>query len=363
MSEIVQKLREQTVDQQISKGLTAALVLARLNQSATTLEDVTKALDTAEAGGGAEFVFTGMSPEVINQVRYELRVLSSLTTVNMPTNPYKVPVELGPATAYLVPENTADTGQTSITASQAGTANITFNAKSIGALTRISKELNQDSIIPMVPFIQRNLMRGLAEGIENALVNGDTTGTHQDSDVTGATNVAKAWPGLRKLALANNYKTDASTWSLETIRTMRKNMGVFGINPDRLVLFVSPSAYVQMLNWDHIETLDKFGPNATVLTGQVLRVDGMPVVVSPHLRQNLNASGVYDGTTTTKTGVLLVNRDVFAVGMRQEIELDQTDEPIAYRQRTILADMRADFLPTQPIASNHAVEYGYNITS
>lgn len=111
------------------------------------------------------------------------------------------------------------------------TSSLTFNAKSIRALTRISKELNQDSIVPMVPLIQANLRRGLAEGLENALINGDITGTHQDSDITGATNVAKAWPGLRKLALANNYKTDASTWALETIRTMRKNMGVFGINP------------------------------------------------------------------------------------------------------------------------------------
>src|SRR5680860_1714739 len=67
--EIVQKLREKTVDQQISKGLTAAMTLARLNQKANTLEDITKALDTAEVGGGSEFVFTGMSPEVINQVR------------------------------------------------------------------------------------------------------------------------------------------------------------------------------------------------------------------------------------------------------------------------------------------------------
>jgi hypothetical protein len=361
--EIVQKLREKTVDQQISKGLTAAMTLARLNQKANSLEDITKALDTAEVGGGADFVFTGMSPEVINQVRQELKVSSSITNVPMPTNPYKVPVELNPATAYLVPENTADTGQTSVPASQGGTGNITFSAKSIGALTRISKELNQDSIVPMVPFIQSSLMRGLAEGMENALITGDTTGTHQDSDTTGATNVAKSWKGFRKLAIENSSTYDAWTWSLAAVRAMRQEMGKFGINPDRLVLFVSNSAYIQMLNWDQVETREKFGDAATVLTGQALRVDGIPVVPTPHIRQNLNATGVYDGTTTTKTGVLLVHRDSFALGDRQTIELDQTDEPIAYRQRTILADMRVDFLPTQAIASNPTVVYGYNITS
>src|SRR5680860_1334818 len=118
-----------------------------------------------------------------------------------------------------------------------------------------------------------------------------------------------------------------------------------------------------MLNWEQIETREKFGDAATVLTGQALRVDGIPVVPTPHLRQDLNATGVNDGVTATKTGVLLVHRDAFALGDRQVIELDQTDEPIAMRQRTILADMRVDFLPTQPIATNPTVIYGYNITS
>lgn len=205
--EIVEKLREKTVDQQISKGLTAAMTLARLNKNVSTLEDVTKALDTAEVGGGSEFVFTGMSPEVINQVRQELKVASSITNVPMPTNPYKVPVELNPATAYLAPENTGDASQTEIGASQPGTSNFTFDAKSIGALTRISEELNQDSIVPMVPFIQSSLMRGLAEGIEQALINGDTTVTHQDSDITVIGSAGKDRATLPNLLLgiSNSY--------------------------------------------------------------------------------------------------------------------------------------------------------------
>src|SRR5688500_15177066 len=98
--EIVQKLQqEHSVDQQISKGLIASHVLARQGRNAQTLDDVVKALDTAEVGGGAEFLFTGMTPEVINQVRQTLRVSALFPHINMPTNPYKVPVELNPATA------------------------------------------------------------------------------------------------------------------------------------------------------------------------------------------------------------------------------------------------------------------------
>jgi hypothetical protein len=363
MSEIVEKLREVSVGQQLSKGLQAATALAKSGRDALSLDEVTKALDTQEVGGGAEFVFTGMSTNLINQVRQNLIISSLFEHVNMPTNPYKVTVELGPATSYLVPENVADTGQTSITASQLGTANITFNAKSIGAMTRISKELNQDSIIPMVPLIQKNLLRGLANGLENALLNGDITGTHMDTDTTGSTNVAKAWPGLRKLALANGYKVDLGTFDLAGLRKMRIKMGQFGINPADLVLIASNSAYIQMLNWPEVVTKDKFGDQGTVLTGELLRVDGIPVVVSPYMRQDLDATGVNAASGNTKTGIMLVHRDGFVIGDRQEIELDQTDEPKAYRQRSILADMRVDFLPTQPIAGNATVVLGYNIAS
>jgi hypothetical protein len=205
----------------------------------------------------------------------------------------------------------------------------------------------------------------LANGLENALINGDTTATHQDSDTeaAGATAVGAAWKGFRKHAIENSYTIDASTWDITKLRAMRKSMGKFGINPDELVLIASNSAYIQMLGWDGVLTLDKFGPQATILTGELLKVDGISVIVSPYMRQDLNASGVFDDTTETKTGVLLVNRDSFAIGDRQTVELDETDEPKVYRQKTILADMRVDFKPTQPIATNPTVVYGYNITT
>jgi len=50
-----------------------------------------------------------------------------------------------------------------------------------------------------------------------------------------------------------------------------------------------------------VRTVDKYGQFATVLNGELGKIDGIPVIVSEKIRENLNASGVYDGTTTTKT--------------------------------------------------------------
>jgi len=360
--DIVEHLKEEKVDEAIGKAWRAGNVGAKLNTD--SLDTILRAMDTQEVGGGAEYVPTGFSPDLIRQFRQDLKVSAVFRHIPMPTPIYKLPVEGNPATAYLVPENTADTGQTAITASQPGTAGVTFTAVSIGAATRVSKELTRDSIIPLVPMIQENLLRGLGYGLENALINGDTTGTHQDSDVSAATDVRKAFKGLRKLALANSYSVDfAGVMNLANLRTLRKKLGLYGIDPTRLVLFVGNSGYIQLLNLPELVTLDKYGPNATVLTGEIGKIDGVSVVVTPTMRENLNASGVFDNTTITKTTVMLVNRDAMLIGDRQTIELDQTDEPKVYRQNTILADMRVDFQAAFALASNPFVSIGYNITA
>ncbi len=92
--EILERLKERSVDTMVAKAFDGAFALARQNRNAQTLDEVVKAMDTQEVGGGAEFIFTGMSPTVINQVRQTLKVASLLPSIPMPTNPYKVPVEL-----------------------------------------------------------------------------------------------------------------------------------------------------------------------------------------------------------------------------------------------------------------------------
>jgi hypothetical protein len=361
---LTEVLKQKRVDDQLNNAFKAADILARQNRDANSLEDIVKAMDTAESGGGSEWIPTGFSPNVINQVRQELIVSSLFQNIYMPTPSYKMPVESNPAQAYIVPENTADTSQTSITPSQFSTGQVTFNAHTLGAMTRVSFELDQDSIVPMVPMIQRNLLRGHAQGLEDAIINGDTTGTHQDSDVTSATDPRKGgWKGLRKYAIANSLTVDGATFNSTALRTARSKMGKYGINPTNLVWIVSNAVYCQMLGFPEVLTLEKFGPHATILTGQLAAIDGIPVVVSPYLRQDMNASGVYDGTTTTKTAAILVNKDAFLVGDRQQVVLSEDDTPREYRQRKLIADRRIDFQPAFNLANEKALCYVYNITA
>jgi hypothetical protein len=94
-------------------------------------------------------------------------------------------------------------------------------------------------------------------------------------------------------------------------------MGKYGIMPDRLAIVASINAYYNMLALTEVLTLQNYGPNATILTGELGRFDAIPIVVSEFQRQDLNASGVFDNVTTTKTAFQYVNLDQFMIGNRR----------------------------------------------
>ncbi len=92
----VQGLKDKGLDSHLAKSLQIAHTLGRLNSNKIELaESVVRAMDTAEVGGGNEFVPTAFSPDVINQVRLELKVSSLFQHITMPSSVYKLPIEVG----------------------------------------------------------------------------------------------------------------------------------------------------------------------------------------------------------------------------------------------------------------------------
>jgi HK97 family phage major capsid protein len=84
-----------------------------------------------------------------------------------------------------------------------GTGNVTLTAKKLGCLTVFSEEVSEDFVIAIIPFLRNKLGNAIASAIERAILDGDTTATHMDNDVTASTDARKAWIGLRKDAIAS----------------------------------------------------------------------------------------------------------------------------------------------------------------
>ena len=226
-----------------------------------------------------------------------------------------------------------------------------------------SKESDEDSIIAILPFTQDELVDYLSADIEDTTINGDTSGSHQDSDVSSSTDPRKNWAGLRK-ALISGAKTDASNAALTVamLRINRKNMGRYGVQPANLAHVLGIAEYVDLLSDSSVITIDKYGAQATILSGELGKVDGAPLIVSEYVRGDVNATGVYDGTTTNRTMALTVHRKGFVFGERRGVEVQVLRELYAeYDQDAVIVTTRKAFTPRFPTATEKIVAQHYNV--
>lgn len=334
-----------------------------------------KAMDSLTANEGLEWVPTDMSPTLVEEVTQMGMVEQMHPHIAMPTQPYDIPIQIGRLVAYLATQQTADTGQTAVTkASAASTTNkLTLTAIDLAVEVLTSKHLEEDSIVAILPFLRGEVIKSLARGVEEAVVNGDTTASHQDSDVSSSTDRRKAWKGYRKHALANSYGVDfgaaGNAFDFETWLKVRAKHGKYGINPSDLYWLVGLTTFFKSLSLKDsgghpiVTTVDKMGAGATVLTGVLGYLAGSPIAVSEFCREDLNASGAYDGVTATQGSILSIQKSGFVFGDRRDARIQLLDQLYAeYQQDALLCVIRKDFKPLRPIASNAAVAIGYNIS-
>lgn len=327
------------------------------------------AMDSTTATEGDEWVPQGMSASMIERINLALQVANLFPMVPMPTQPYDLPAAaVSRVRGGKAVEQTADTGQTGFKKITPGTRKVTLTAAKFAAEILVSKELEEDSILPILPFIQSEIVDFVSADIEDCILNGDTTVSHQDSDTTASDDPRKNFMGLRKLTLAQaSRKTDGSSASALTVamlRTNRVKMGKYGVRIADLAHIMSINSYIQLLSDTNVMTVDKYGPQATILAGELGKVDGTPIIVSEYMRTDLNASGVYDGTTTTETTALTVNRRGFIRGERRGMTLQWLRELYAeYDQDALVASVRQAFEQVYPIATQGTAAITYNVDS
>jgi len=306
-------------------------------------QNALRALDSDTSAEGTEWIPTGIGASLHEKVRAAGKVAPLFARIQIPTNPWKWPLEGADATAYRVAEPTSDTA-TAVTASTPGTGAATFDAEIMGGRSLFSRSLDADSAIAILPFATMKLVKAFMNAEETAIINGDSDGTHQDSDIGASTTAAQTlWDGLRKRGIAQTVAT-ATTCTALNLGVVRKAMGKWGVNPSDLAFIIGVSNLHSLLADTNLLTVDKMGPNAVILNGQIGSVFGVPVIVSEHVREDLNASGVYDAITTTKTAMICVNRNEWAMGQREAINVEVDDS--IYResyQRVIVAFQREDF--------------------
>jgi HK97 family phage major capsid protein len=266
------------------------------------------------------------------------------------------------AAANLYPASTVSTGQTVI------------NMGGMSVRFVVDQAASEDSALALASVLGRNISESIEAGFEDCMINGDTTGAQDDIanwtaggrwtvPAAAGTDHRLSFNGFRKLADSKaSRSTPAAPANVlfSDVVSALAEMDQFGAATQDNIMVVSSEFLVRnLLDMTQLATLDKFGPQATVLSGQIGSLLGMPVVISRFMTADLNASGVYDNITKTQTGYVIFNRNSYVQYLRRGLQIE-SQKTIASGSYELVASMRS-VMGSADAAGAKNVAYQYNI--
>ncbi len=304
------------------------------------------AMDSTTSGVGDELVDTQEVRALWDDVNLETLVAPLFNTVQMPSNPFQIPLQLGDVNWYPGTENVA-TKSTSL-----ATARQTLTAHELVAEVPWSYDLDEDAVIAMMEELRRSLMRNAREVIDDVILNGDTTTTdniNADGATIASTDAGKGqwllgFDGLLHLPLVDNPTNQANNHAAavsdDMFNEVRAKLGKHGVRPSETVYVTDVNTFIRALSISNFRTLDKFGPQATLLTGQLGAVEGIPVIVSEQMVLADTDGKVTDAGNVANTGrLLIVNRSQWRVGFKRELTIE-TVRDAQKRQNIMVVSFR-----------------------
>ena len=280
--------------------------------------EVTKAVTGSDL---VNYIPTTFSNRVLQLIRLQPSLAQLLPQVDMPSQTFKIPLSIsGISVVYVAPA-------TAIALSNASAQGLTLDAKKLAAGVEVADEVTEDSIVAIMPEFQAALAQAFAEALENAILNGDTASTDQ---------LLKVWNGILKGA----HSLGISAFSAQHIQQACALMGKLGVNPNEVVVVVNPAKFAEMVGWSEVSTVDKYGSQATIITGELAKIYGKPVVVSAFAPASVHA--------------LVFNRRAYLLGVRRGLRVE-TQRDIVKQTDILVTTMRADFISV-PYEEHSAVK-------
>ena len=334
--------------------------------SRSVLQSLTRAaMDSTTAGSGDELVATLEARDLWMDVNVQTLVAPLVPTFPMPSNPFDIPRQLGDVNFYPGTENVATTS----TALSTGKATLT--AYELVGQVPYSFTLEEDAVIALLPEIRAGLVRNVAEVLDDILLNADTTTTNNinaDGATISATDAGKAhwvigYDGLIHLPLVDNtsQRNDHNAAvSDDMFNEIRAKLGKYGVRPSQLAWMMDVNTFIRAQSVSQFRTMDKLGPNATLLTGMLGAIEGIPVIVSEQMKLADTDGKVTDAGNATNTGRLLIfNRTQWAQGFRRELTID-VDRDTQKRQTVVTVSFRhalTERSGTRSTATHTALQY------
>lgn len=303
--------------------------------------NLVKAVTTA-AGTGGDFIPTPLALDFIRFIfdMNWMRQLFRVITMNAPTRDF--PKILGQTKVYYQDVERGAALQTGV-----ATGTVRLTARKLMAQIRASEEILEDSQNDMDAIIREHFATQLAAAEEEAFIAGDRDHTPLTAIEANAT--ATTWfnkdhrlsvNGILKLAgdIAGSFanenragnRVNAAQSALVTslIRQAMFNMGKYGREMANLILVVNPWSKNELLDDDKLVTVEKYGPKATIITGEFGRLYGkIRVIESAYMPFGF---------------CVMTHMNNGYIGDRRKLRL-RTDDEITTDERIYVITERVDF--------------------
>lgn len=361
-------------------GADRALARAGKYELTGAYQRAIRAMDTAESGFGSQLIGAQYVGELWEAPRRLGRIFPLIDSFEMAHPTAYLPVEVDIPEMLFVAENTAN-NSSEYTTVKTGSQRVQVDAKKFVIHQMWSGEMEEDSIIPFVPFLRRQAALAVAHYADSLVLNGDNTNAatgniNLDDADPADTKHYLAFDGIRHAAIVDNTsnKVDvAGPITLAQLNGLRALM----IDSTRLVDWGHPTdasdlVYIsdpftadKIAMLDEYLTVDKYGPQATVLNGEAGRILGHPHVSS--IAMSLTEA---DGKVSTTGGnnvkgqVAAFNKRGFKVGWRRRVMVE-TERLPARDQTRIVYSLRLGFgrfTPTGAASGIEAAAVAYDIS-
>lgn len=277
------------------------------------------------SGEGGEFIWEEFPKIFIKKLREKCWCRGLFTVQKMTSDVMRIPRITGDMTVYRVTGGNAPSAEATLP-----TDELVLDAEKLMTYVDVNSELEEDARIAMAPIVRDAMIEAMALAEEEAFVNGDTGGA--------ATDHKTICDGLVKLAaLANsgNAEVDVAgaALAISHINEARYNLGRYGRDVSQLILLVNPYTSVEIRSLSEVVTVEKYGPKATIVTGEVGKILGITVIESVYIPLD----GMAD-----KGQAVLVFKSSPIIGDRRLVKIKYQDLPLTDQKRMVISE-RVDF--------------------
>jgi hypothetical protein len=338
-----------------------------------------RAMDTAESGYGNQLIGAGYVADLWEAARGESRVFGLIDTFEMSDPSVYLPVEVDFPELLFVSESTTYNAS-NYTTVKTGSQRVLVAAKKFVIHQMWSGELEEDSIIPFIPFLRRQQQLSMGYYSDSLVLNGDTTNAS-----TGNINLDDADPddtkhylamdGIRHAGLVDNTgnsKDLAAGISLTALRDAKGRMidatnkvdWGHPNNPDDLVYVADPETADRIALLDEVIKYKQL-QGQPLLNGEVARAIGHPVISSIAVSKT-----EADGKVSTTAGnnikgqAVTFNRRAFKAGWRRRVKVE-SERLAASDQTRIVLSMRLGlgrFTPSGAASGIEGADVIYDIS-